>query len=149
MVTAQVEFNMKNKRPSMEEIWMQTSIDLSKRSKCELAQVGCIITTKDLRKVLGNGYNGGAKGSGYVCKENNCSCLHAENNAVIDAGSLEKDKVFFVTMFPCLPCAIQIINSGASKIYYHNDYKEGSKHWFNYEKTVKMLKKCKIIICKL
>ena len=136
-------------RPSMEEIWMQTAINLSKRSKCSKASVGCIITSKDFRKVLGNGYNGGAKGSNYICKKDNCQCLHAENNAVIDSGSAIKDKVFFITMFPCLNCATQIINSGCNKVYYHNKYREDSKHWCNYLTINVMFKKAKITICQI
>lgn len=94
----------------MQEIWMRTAIDLSTRSKCSKAQVGCVITTKDMRHVIGNGYNGYAAGIEYTCTVENCNCLHAENNAVINSVSSVKDKVFFVTMFPCLNCAIQIIN---------------------------------------
>ena len=136
-------------RPSMQEIWIRTAIDLSLRSKCSKAKVGCVITTKDLRHVLGNGYNGYAAGIEYTCTEENCHCLHAENNAVIDAGSSVKDKVFFVTMFPCLSCTIQIINSGCSKLYYDKTYKEGSRHWKDYDLINKMFSDSKIEIIKI
>lgn len=136
-------------RPSMEEIWMRTACDLALRSKCSKAKVGCVITTKDLRHVLGNGYNGGPKVISYKCSPENCNCLHAENNAVIDAGSQFKDKVFFVTMFPCLSCAIQIINSGCIKLYYRETYKEGSRHWTNVDLINKMFRKSKIEVQKI
>lgn len=151
--------NMKNKlnpttewsdlRMTMEDVWMQTAINLSSRSKCSKAQVGCVITTKDLRHVLSNGYNGYAAGVDYVCKKDTCSCLHAENNALINIGSEHKDKIVFVTMFPCLNCAIQIINSGCSKLYYHSVYKDSSKHWNDFSKIVKLLEEVNIQIIKL
>lgn len=136
-------------RITMEDIWMQTAINLSSRSKCSKACVGCVITTKDLRHVLGNGYNGYAAGIDYKCTPETCDCLHAENNALIDAGSQFKDKVVFVTMFPCLNCAIQIINSGCSKLYYHFPYREGSKHWLKFPEVVILLEKANIQIIEL
>lgn len=136
-------------RPTMREIWMHTAINISKRSCCSKAQVGCVITTKDYRKVLGNGYNGGAANIDYVCKEESCSCLHAENNAVIDAQADIKDKVFFVTMFPCLSCSIQIINSGCSEVIYNKEYKQGSRHWNNYANIIDMFQKSNIKITQL
>jgi len=144
----QPENNMEP-RITMEDIWMQTAILLAQRSKCSKAQVGCVITTSDLRHVLGNGYNGYASGIDYICTKERCDCLHAENNAVIDTGSKYKDKVFFVTMFPCLSCAIQIINSGCSKLYYHFPYRDGSKHWEKFPEVVKLLEKANIQIIEL
>ena len=140
---------MKNKRPTMEYIWMQTALSLAKRSKCSKAQVGCVITTKDLRKVLSNGYNGYAKKIDYTCTEEICHCLHAENNAITSSGSEHTDKVFFITMMPCLACTIQIINSGCSKLYYHSDYKKGSRHWEKHGIIKSLLKKSKIIVKKI
>lgn len=130
----------------MEEIWIGTAVQLCLRSKCSKAQVGCVITTKDLRHVLGNGYNGGPAKIAYKCTINNCRCLHAESNAIISAGSSIKDKVFFITMFPCLSCATQIINSGCSMIYYRNTYRDGSKHWSDIKKINSMFKEAKITI---
>lgn len=118
-----------NMKPSMQSIWMQAAYQLSKRSECSKSQVGCIVTTKDLRHVLGNGYNGYARGIDYNCKPDTCNCLHAENNALLDASSDIKDKVVFITMFPCLKCAIQIVNSGCSKVYFNRYYKLNSHHW--------------------
>lgn len=137
------------KRLKMRDIWMQTAINISNRSKCTKAQVGCIITTKDLRHVLGNGYNGYARNINYNCKKDNRNCLHAENNALLDAGSQINDKVIFITMFPCLNCTIQIINSGCSIIYYNKEYKEGSRHWNNHSEITKPPKLSKIKIKKI
>lgn len=147
-LTVQQEGNMES-RITMENIWMQTALELAQRSKCSKAQVGCVITTKDLRHVLGNGYNGYASKIKYTCTPETCDCLHAENNALIDAGSQFKDKVVFVTMFPCLNCTIQIINSGCIKLYYNKSYREGSKHWNRFQEVTKLLNDSNIEIIQL
>ncbi len=46
--------------------------------------------------------------SGYV---------HAEENALLKAGAIEKDKIMFITHTPCVMCAKRAINSGVAKVY--------------------------------
>ena len=69
--------------------------------------------------MLGVGYNGGAAGmndrdfipadrSGYV---------HAEENALLKAGAIEKNKVMFLTHTPCVMCAKRAINSGVARVH--------------------------------
>lgn len=115
-------------RPTMDEVWMQTAVMLSKRSTCERLQVGCLITDMDKRTVLGNGYNGGAKGQTNACQPSDpCGHLHAEVNALIACGSGDRLKVMYVTTLPCEQCAKAIVNSGFIGVYYLNDHeKKGS-----------------------
>lgn len=136
-------------RLSMAQIWMFTALQLSRRSECSKLKVGCILTTSDLRHVLGNGYNGGMSGSDEICTPTTCSCLHAEDSAIGDAGSQYKDKVAFVTTFPCIPCTTRMVNSGISKLYYHKDYKVGSRHWKDHDRIVKLLSEREIEIIKI
>jgi len=138
-----------NRRPSMAEVWMAAAEMLSMRSQCSKLQVGCIVTTKDLRHVLGNGYNGGARKANHTCKPKDCDCLHAEDNAISDAGSAHKDKVVFVTTFPCKACVYRMINSGIDAIYYRNEYKENSHHWQDFPKLEKLLADNKVSIIKI
>lgn len=109
---------------------MQTAILLAKRSTCSRLQVGCVITSNDLRTVLGNGYNGGAAGQSNDCDLTTpgyCGHLHAENNALVACGSSVKDKVMFVTVLPCEQCAKLTVNSGFKEVYYFNEHeKKGS-----------------------
>lgn len=118
----------------MQKIWMQTAMLLAKRSTCSRLQVGCVITSNDLRTVLGNGYNGGAAGQTNDCDmtvPGYCGHLHAENNALVACGSLVKDKVMFVTTLPCEQCAKLTVNSGFKEVYYLNDHeKRGSVEIF-------------------
>ena len=142
-----LEYNMSTS--SKEKLFMDIAIKLSEQSECSKAHVGCLITTKNLDRILGYGYNNGPKKINYICKENKCNCSHAENNAITHTTSDIKDKMFFITMFPCLNCAMQIVNSGCYKIFYHNEYKKGSKHWDLYSKVLEMLKANKIKICQI
>ncbi len=92
---------------------------LALRSTDGSQKVGCVVVSGDLERVLGVGYNGGAAGmndrdfiptdrSGYV---------HAEENALLKAGAIEKDKVMFLTHTPCVMCAKRAINSGVARVY--------------------------------
>lgn len=111
-------------RPSMKDIWMETAIQLSNRSTCTRLNVGCVVSSKDLRRVLANGYNGGAAGINDPCLGTDPCCLHSEINALITCGSHEKDKVMFVTVLPCKQCARAMVNSGFSEVYYLHDHEK-------------------------
>lgn len=117
-------------RPSMETVWMSTARMLARRSECKRLKVGCVVTDKSMRRVLGNGYNGRAAGSTTKCGGTDPCCLHAEVNALIASGGLEKDKVMFVTVMPCEKCSMMIVNSGFSRVIYdrgHEKLAEGMK----------------------
>lgn len=117
----EVENKKRLDRLKMEDIWMFTARMLAKRSKCQRRNVGCIITDRDMRRVLGNGYNGRAAGQDE-CPGTDPCCLHAEVNALIASGALEKGKVMLVTVMPCEKCAMMIINSGFSRVIYDEEH---------------------------
>jgi len=92
---------------------------LALRSTDGSQKVGCVVVSNDLERVLGVGYNGGAAGisdrefipvdrSGYV---------HAEENALLKAGAIEKNKIMFLTHTPCVMCAKRAINSGVARVH--------------------------------
>lgn len=110
----------------METVWMNTARLLSQRSRCKRNSVGCVVTDSGLRRVLGNGYNGRAADQDE-CPGTDPCCLHSEINALITSGSIEKDKVMFVTVLPCEKCAMAIVNSGFSRVVYDRSHekKEG------------------------
>jgi dCMP deaminase len=110
----------------MEDIWMEVAVMLSKRSTCERLQIGCVITSLDLRRVFSNGYNGGAAGQENECESlepGNCGHIHAEVNAMILANTNE-DASMFVTTFPCKSCSKLIVNKRTIRsIYYRDEYR--------------------------
>ena len=106
---------------------MNLALAVGKLSTCRRAQVGCVITSYDLEQVLGIGYNGNAVGLANTCDldtRGRCGCVHAETNALIKVGAGYRDKVIFTTLTPCLACAKLIINSGCSKLYHHQPYRD-------------------------
>lgn len=97
----------------------------SHRSTCDRLMVGALVMSKDLRRVLGYGYNGNYAGGPNKCdskEPGNCGCVHAEINALINS-SREKDMVMFSTDSPCMNCAKAIINAGIEEFYYLRDYR--------------------------
>jgi dCMP deaminase len=107
-------------------------------SSAKRLQVGAIVV-KDNR-VISIGYNG--MPSGW---DNNCEnefgldfkgnltlvtkpeVLHAETNAIAKLASSNESGLgaaIFVTHAPCLDCAKLIFQSGISKVYYRNTYRE-------------------------
>jgi deoxycytidylate deaminase len=114
-------------RLSLPEAYQCFAEALALRSTDGSQQVGCVVVSADLERVLGVGYNGGAAGmndrafipsdrSGYV---------HAEENALLKAGAIEKDKVMFITHTPCVMCAKRAINSGVGRVYCRQPNRRG------------------------
>jgi dCMP deaminase len=111
---------------------------VAQRSTCTRRAVGAIIV-KD-KRILTTGYNGAPSGIkhclevGCLREEMNipsgerhelCRGIHAEQNAIIQAGYhgvSVKDAVLFCTNLPCSICAKMIINAGIIKIYYETGY---------------------------
>lgn len=114
-------------RLTLPEAYQRFAEALALRSTDGSQKVGCVVVSGDLERVLGVGYNGGAAGiddrkfiphdrSGYV---------HAEENALLKAGAIEKDKVMFVTHTPCIMCAKRAINSGVARVYCRHPNRRG------------------------
>lgn len=105
----------------------------------ENRHVGCVIV-KD-KRIVTTGYNGAPSGV-MSCKDKKeclrrklnipsgthheiCYAVHAEQNAIVQAGRLNvsiKDAVMYVTHQPCSICAKLIINSGINKVVYADGY---------------------------
>jgi dCMP deaminase len=108
------------------------------RSTCLRRQVGAVMV-KD-RMVLSTGYNDTPRGIRNCgdggcdrCRSDaasgtsldTCLCLHAEQNAVIQAayhGVAIAGAAIYCTHQPCLTCAKIIVNSGIVRIVYDGPY---------------------------
>ena len=106
------------------------------RSNCIRNQMGAIIV-KDLLAIA-TGYNGTPKGvkncdeggclrcqkraKGELARfedEERCICVHAEQNAIVQAayhGISTKGGTMYATVTPCLTCAKLIINAGIAMV---------------------------------
>jgi dCMP deaminase len=127
-------------RPSFDEIFMETCHLVARRTTCPRRGVGAVIA-KD-KHVLTTGYNGAPKGfphptetgcirdrldipSGELADV--CPCLHAEQNAILQAalfGVSVKDSTLYCTTQPCTQCARMIVNAGIREVVFEIEYRD-------------------------
>jgi len=113
-------------RISKEEYLMNIAIEVSKRSTCPDAAVGCVIASED-GYILSTGYNGVRKGEKH-CRVKDGKCLdngpnhavnHAEVNSVASAarfGTKLDGSIAYVTHKPCIKCEGILFQAGIKKI---------------------------------
>ena len=121
--------------------FMELTETVANWSSCfqENRQVGCVIV-KD-KRIVTTGYNGAPSGV-VSCKDKKeclrrklnipsgthheiCYAVHAEQNAIVQAGRLNvniKGATMYVTHQPCVICAKLIINAGIEKVVYNSGY---------------------------
>ena len=151
---------MKNKiekRPSWDEYFLKVAMLIAERSTCRRHHVGALLVRN--KRILSTGYNGAASGM-KDCLELGClrdelkipsgtrheicRAIHAEQNAIIQAG-LHGTKIggatMYCTHFPCMICAKMIVNSKIKKIIVYAEYPD--------KMSLSFLKKAGIIIKKI
>ncbi|KAI8067990.1 deoxycytidylate deaminase [Gongronella butleri] len=131
--------NMERLRPTWDTYFMHLSDLAARRSNCMKRRVGCILV-KDSR-VVATGYNGTPRGL-RNCNEGGCQrcndaspcgtgldrclCMHAEENALLEAGRSRVDfsngVVLYCNTCPCLGCAIKIVQQGIKEVVYSKSY---------------------------
>ncbi|KAF8973514.1 cytidine deaminase-like protein [Flammula alnicola] len=125
-------------RPSWDAYFMTLASLASRRSNCMKRRVGAILVREN--RVLATGYNGTPRGL-TNCNEGGCShcngtldargkseeclCLHAEENALLEAGRerVGNDCVLYCNTCPCLKCTVKIIQTGVKTVVYNLTYK--------------------------
>ena|SRR4030067_114894 len=149
---------IKDKRPSWDEYFMELAEVVKKRADCTRRKVGALIV-KDFR-IISTGYNGTphkvkncSEGGCVRCKrrdnkeinwyeyEESCICIHAEQNAIIQAayqGISTKGATLYSTTNPCSSCAKMLINSGIAKVICRIEHHDSD--------GIELLKKAKIEI---
>lgn len=140
--------NGAKRRPSFDEEYMRQSDEWSLRSTCLRRFVGAVTSMNDIS--ISQGYNGAVRGSRH-CEELGCIRLdenipsgmrlemcrgvHAEQNAVINAGRQGRSLVgatLHCTTYPCSHCTKDIVQSGIKRVVYLEGYdNEISKEIFN------------------
>ncbi|KAJ3415395.1 Deoxycytidine monophosphate (dCMP) deaminase [Chytridiales sp. JEL 0842] len=131
--------NAERLRPGWDIYFMRLCDLAASRSNCMKRRVGCIISKS--RRVIATGYNGTplgirncAEGGCKRCNENSgratnldtCLCLHAEENALLEAGrerlSGGEGVVLYCNTCPCIGCAKKIVQSGVKEVVYGMSY---------------------------
>ncbi|PCH33888.1 hypothetical protein WOLCODRAFT_135374 [Wolfiporia cocos MD-104 SS10] len=122
-------------RPGWDAYFMQLASLASQRSNCMKRRVGAILVRN--KRILATGYNGTPRGlkncnEGGCIRCNNasdtsdeCVCLHAEENALLEAGRerVGDGAVLYCNTCPCLKCTIKIIQTGIKEVVYNLSYK--------------------------
>lgn len=117
---------------------MSLSSLAAQRSNCMKRAVGCVLVGAS-KRVISTGYNGTPRGV-RNCGEGGCPrcnagessgvslatclCLHAEENALLEAGRerIREGSVLYCNTCPCLTCSIKIVQVGISEVVYSQGY---------------------------
>ncbi|VUC24728.1 unnamed protein product [Clonostachys rosea] len=125
-------------RPGWDTYFMELASLAAQRSNCMKRRVGCVLVGKE-RRVISTGYNGTprglrncAEGGCPRCNDGNssgvglstCLCLHAEENALLEAGRerIREGAVLYCDTCPCLTCSIKVCQVGISEVVYAHGY---------------------------
>jgi dCMP deaminase len=127
-------------RPSWDDYFMEVTRVVATRSTCLRRQVGAVIV-KD-KRILTTGYNGAPSGLSHCLdtgclreklaipsgeRQELCRGLHAEQNAIIQAGLYGTSlagSTLYTTLAPCVTCAKMIINAGIRRVIYEQQYRD-------------------------
>ena len=136
---------MTEKRPSWDEYFANIVKDVAARSTCirKNRQFGAVIVNEK-KEIIATGYNGVVRGAPHCadvgCIKDQmdidsgmghgiCPAVHAEMNALIQAGNRARGCDLYVNAYPCKICARLIVNAGICKVIISGEYsdKEGLK----------------------
>lgn len=128
----------KHKRISKDHYFMNIAIEVARRSTCTRRQIGAIIVS-DVGEIKSTGYNGNPRGIPH-CDEigcirdklgipsgtrlETCTAVHAEQNALIQAGTNSRGSTLYSTIVPCPICARMILNAQVARVVYIDDYSD-------------------------
>ncbi|MCL5406957.1 MAG: deaminase [Patescibacteria group bacterium] len=127
----------KKKRLSWDEFFMEITVNASKRTACLFHQIAAVFVDENHR-IISIGYNGPSKND-FHCNEVGCAKIHgdpvtgkirrcrgvhAEINAIINAGDTAKLRgaTLYSVTFPCYDCMKALNNLSIKKIVYLNEY---------------------------
>ncbi len=125
-------------RPSWDEYFLKIAMLVAERGTCHRHHVGAIVVKN--KKILTTGYNGAAAGTDDCLKlgclrnelgiasgtrQEICRAIHAEQNAIIQAG-IHGLSIYGGTMYcthtPCMICAKIISNAGIKRLVTYAEY---------------------------
>jgi dCMP deaminase len=127
-----------NERISKDRYFMNIAIEVSRRSTCTRRQIGAILVS-DVGEIKSTGYNGNPRGLPH-CEEmgcirdklqipsgtrmETCTAVHAEQNALMQAGTNSRGATLYSTIVPCPICARMILNAQIARVVYIGDYSD-------------------------
>ncbi|KPI39427.1 Deoxycytidylate deaminase [Cyphellophora attinorum] len=125
-------------RPTWDAYFMTLASLASLRSNCMKRRVGCVLVSNS--RIISTGYNGTPRNL-TNCNEGGCErcnntgraggvglstclCLHAEENALLEAGRerIREGSVLYCDTCPCLTCSVKIAQVGVKEVVYSQSY---------------------------
>lgn len=129
----------KTQRPSLDVYFMTLTKLVAWRSTCTRRKVGAVLVRD--RMIISTGYNETPRGTPNCgdrgcprCADTSvlsgsrldeCLCVHAEQNALIQAafhGQQTAGATLYTLALPCLTCAKLIVNAGVTRVVYCHNY---------------------------
>lgn len=127
-------------RIPIDQYFLEIANIIAKRSTCLRRKIGAVVV-KD-KKIISTGYNGAPRGfphcldvgcrrdkMGIASGERHEECIgvHAEQNALLQAGKDAEGATLYVNSYPCKICAKLIINAKIKRVVVSGSYpdKEG------------------------
>lgn len=122
------------KRISNDEYFFKMAEVAALRSTCIRHRIGCVIVKNS--KIISTGYNGAVKGvehcldKGCIRDKLNiksgtqieiCEAVHAEQNALLQAGKYSEGATLYVNFTPCITCSKMMINAGIVRVVIPSD----------------------------
>lgn len=117
-------------RPPWDEYFLEIAKVVAKRSTCDRARVGAVISKNKV--ILSTGYNGAPRGLphcddiGHEIVDGHCvRTAHAEANAIAQAaknGIPIEGATIYQTISPCYDCFKILVNAGIKEVVYSNFY---------------------------
>ncbi|MEM4347407.1 MAG: cytidine/deoxycytidylate deaminase family protein [Candidatus Altiarchaeota archaeon] len=123
-------------RPTWDEYFSKIANDVAARSTCIRHKYGAVIVNEK-HEIIATGYNGVIRGAPHCedigCIKDKlkipsgkgheiCPAVHAEQNALLQAGKAALGATLYVNAFPCKICARLIVNSGIKRVVISGDY---------------------------
>ncbi|HDM36807.1 MAG TPA: cytidine deaminase [Candidatus Syntrophoarchaeum butanivorans] len=124
-------------RIGWDDYWMRITRDISLRSTCIRRKIGCVIVKDNI--IVSTGYNGAPRGFPH-CIERGCIrdklgiqsgtrheiCfgVHAEQNALLQAGRDAAGATLYVNAYPCKICAKMILNASIRRVVISGTYSD-------------------------
>lgn len=124
-------------RPTWDAYFMTLASLASQRSNCMKRRVGCVLVHN--ARIISTGYNGTPRNL-TNCNEGGCErcnmastggsalstclCLHAEENALLEAGRerIREGSVLYCDTCPCLTCSVKIAQVGVKEVVFSQSY---------------------------
>lgn len=123
-------------RPDWDSYFMKLATLAASRSNCMKRKVGCVIVRD--HRVIATGYNGTPRhltncfnggcprcNGGGSSALHTCLCLHAEENALLEAGRdrVGSEAILYCDTCPCLTCSVKIVQTGITEVVYSQTYR--------------------------